>query len=278
MKETARHTWKDAIAVIGAGNMGAALAAGFCRRLGVDPKKVFVYDTDSKKTERLRKELGLTVASTPAQAVERARIVVLAIKPKLVDPVLKSLRRPLAARSTPALVVSVAAGVTVSELRSAAGKKPHIVRVMPNLACSIGVGTSAICGADPSDVALVEQMFQTVGGTVVLGSEVEMDAATALGASAPAFIFHIVEALADGGVKMGLTREQALSMATQMTLGSAELIKQTGKHPAELKDMVASPGGTTIAGIHVLEKGAVRGAMMSAIEAAALKAAQRRQK
>jgi pyrroline-5-carboxylate reductase len=277
VKNTSRSTsWKETIAVIGCGNMGGALIGGFCSKLKVDPKRIVACDTDAEKLADLQKRFGVRTSGNPKDAVSGAHVILLALKPKLVGPVLKSLKPVLAARRPTPLLVSIAAGVMLEEIRGIVGPRLRIVRGMPNLPCSIGVGLTAIYGSDPDDVLLAEYLFQGVGETIILQQESEMDAATALGASAPAFIFHVVEALADGGVKVGLTREQAMSMAAQMTRGAVAMILQSGRHPAELKDMVASPGGTTIAGLHVLEKAAVRGAMISAVEAAAVKAAERR--
>ena len=257
------------LAVIGCGNLGSALVRGFVAHLAGKECEIVACDTDAEKLAALKRELQVTIAPTPTEAVENADVIVIAVKPGLVSSVVSSLRSSWDRSSEAPLIVSVAGGVPLAVIRQAAGTKPRLARVIPNLACTVGFGVSSVYAENSQDTEVVQKLFRTVGTTMVLRSEFEIDVATALGASAPAFIFLIIEALADGGVRLGLTRENALEMAAQMVLGSAKLVQECRYHPAQLKDMVASPGGTTIAGLHVLESAGVRGAIISAVKASA---------
>ncbi len=263
------------IAVIGCGNMGAALVRGFCSRLGIPGANLYLCDHGGEKAEALAAEFSAKVSSLD-EAVANASVLILAVKPKHALGVLRSARAGLAQKTKSFVLISVAAGVRIEDLQQAAGGEISIVRVMPNLPTMIGEGLSAVFGEQPGNVKIVETLFRGVGEVVVLGQESELDVATALGAGAPAFIFQAIEALADGGVKMGLTRQSALRMAAQVTRGAASMVLEGVHHPATLKDMVASPGGTTIAGLHVLEKAGVRGAFISAVEASTNRAIELR--
>ena len=267
---------KNLISLIGCGNMGGSLIRGFFSKLGLSSDNVIVCDKDADKMGALVKEFGVRGTADCSKAVAGADIIIIALKPKLVPVVLQTIRALIEAEDRLPLVISVAGGVLLQELKEAIGPKARVVRVMPNLPCMVGVGMSAILGESTEDLATTDHLFKSVGMTTTVFSESDMDAATALGSSAPAFVFQFVEALADGGVKLGLSRDQSLTMAIQMVMGSAAMLKETGLHPAQLKDMVASPAGTTISGLHVLESASFRGAVISAIEAAGLKAAERR--
>ncbi len=274
MTPSAAKPGTESIAVIGVGNMGGALLRGFRERVGIAPELISICDRDEEKIEFLKKKFGVRGSIYAAEAVAGAKIIICALKPKIVAPVLASLRPVLDELKQPPLLISVAAGITIKELRQAAGPRVRLARVMPNVACIIGQGVSGIYSERTEDSAAVQKLFQGVGEAIVFGQESDLNVVTALGASGPAFLFVAIEALADGGVRMGLTREQALSLSALMVKGAASLILETGQHPAQLKDMVASPGGTTIAGLHELEKSGFRGALISAIEAAAKRAAE----
>jgi pyrroline-5-carboxylate reductase len=169
------------------------------------------------------------------------------------------------------LVVSVAAGVTLTAMAAGLGSGPRLVRVMPNTPCLIGRGASAFAlgpGATPADSELVARLLASVGIALPVDEKL-LDAVTGLSGSGPAFVYIMIEALSDGGVRMGLPREIATQLAAQTVLGAAEMVLTTGEHPGRLKDQVTSPGGTTIAGVQAMELGGVRGALMSAVEAAA---------
>jgi pyrroline-5-carboxylate reductase len=169
------------------------------------------------------------------------------------------------------LLISVAAGVTLRQLEEGAGRELRWVRVIPNTPCLVGASASGICPGENTtaeDAALVDRLFNAVGRAVRVPESL-LDAVTGLSASGPAFVYVVIEALSDGGVRMGLPRDVATTLAAQTVLGSARMVLETGLHPGALKDMVASPGGTTIAGLHALERGGLRAALIDAVEAAA---------
>jgi pyrroline-5-carboxylate reductase len=196
----------------------------------------------------------------------RSDVVVLAVKPHVVPAVAEEIADAL----TPDhLLVSLAAGVGLEALKSSL-KTDRVIRVMPNTPAMVGAGAAAYCaasGATDDDAALVEELLGAVGKCVRVREE-HMDAVTGLSGSGPAYVYVAIEALSDGAVKMGLPRQQATRLAAQTVLGAARMVLETGKHPGELKDAVTTPGGTTIAGLHALERAGVRRAFMDAVEAA----------
>lgn len=272
MKAKSLKLKRKSIGLIGCGNMGASLLKGFLLQLKLTAENIFICDSSLQKTAELRKEFAGLKESASAEIAEHCDIIILAVKPKDILPLLKQLRPTLKSRKTQPLLISLAASLRLTAIKDALYDSARVIRAMPNLPCLVGQGMSALLAENQEDLSIAEFLFSGMGKTVKLQSEQQMDAATALGASGPAFIFLIVEALADGGVKLGLSREQAQLMAEQMAFGSLSLLRESGRHPAELKDMVASPAGTTIEGLHVLEREGVRGALISAIEAAGLKA------
>jgi len=192
---------------------------------------------------------------------------VLAVKPQHMPAVLKEIAKGVEGRH---LFVSVAAGVPLSAMASALGQNTRIIRVMPNTPCLVGAGATAFARgakATEEDAALVERLFSTIGIAMEV-TEPLLDAVTGLSGSGPAYVFQVIEAMSDGGVRSGLPRNVATRLAAQTVLGAAKMVLDTGEHPAALKDGVASPGGTTIAGLHELERGALRGALINAVEAA----------
>ena len=267
----------ESIAVIGCGNLGAALIKGFRERLAIPGASIFICDHEAGKTAALKQKFGVTVCTEPSEAAKQASIVLIAVKPKAVADLLANIRPALNRQPKP-LLISVAAGVTTAELQEAAGKDTRIVRVMPNVASLIGLGAAGIFSSAAADAEAAQKLFEGVGYAFVCANEVELDAVTSLGGSAPAFMFIAIEALADGGVRMGLPREKALRLAAEMMRGAASMVIETGEHPGKLKDTVASPGGTTIAGLQILERNGFRGTLISAVEASAKKAAEGREK
>ncbi len=265
----------DTIAVIGCGNMGGAMLVGFIKRQGIAPGRVIACDRHPERLEIIAGELGCETTDSPTSAAKRADIIVLAVKPKDASAVLLELKSALAQRANSPLLISVVSGLTLERLDRELEQSARLVRVMPNIACMVGVGLSAIYSENVADQVKAEQLFKGIGDTVTVETEDHLEIATGLAASAPAFLFVIIEALADGGVKMGLSRETALAMAAKMVRGSAAMVVETGMHPAQLKDMVASPAGTTIAGLHILEQAGIRGTLISALEASVQKARQR---
>jgi pyrroline-5-carboxylate reductase len=262
-------TRRDKIGFLGGGNMAEALIKGL-----VTDYCLIVSDIVDKRLTFLNKKYGVTVSHHNTEVVEKSDTVVVAVKPGHVDSVVREVAPAL---TSDHLIISIAAGVSSSHICRLIDKTIRgVIRVMPNTPALVGEGMTVIgsdSGAPEEALAFAEKIFSTVGKIVRL-EEKYIDAATALSGSGPGFIFVVIEALVEGGVTIGLPRPLALQLTLQTVLGSAHLAVSTGKHPALLKEMVTSPGGTTISGIHVLENRGVRGALISAVEAAALKAEQ----
>ena len=260
-----------AIAMIGGGQMALALAEGFCRAGLLQPTDITVHDPVPAARERLAGRVpGIHFADSGAAAAAAARIVFLAVKPQQASAACREFAAALAAD---AVVVSIVAGLTLHNLAELAGT-PRIIRVMPNTPCLVGRGVSVVCHTPEGpagDLARVLELLAAVG-RVHEADETLMDAVTGLSGSGPGFVALVVEALADGGVKAGLPRSLALALATETLSGTAALLDQTGEHPAQIKDRVSSPGGTTIAGLAVLEQRGVRGALIDAVVTAAARA------
>lgn len=255
------------IGFIGAGQMATALAHGFVRSQLLQGDKIVAFDPSPVAAEKFAELIpGALVLAGNQAVVDQASVIFLAVKPQYVDAVLTD----VLSRVTPAkLFVSVAAGVTLTRLCDDLETK-RVIRVMPNTPCLVGVGASAFClghDATPEDAKLVEKLLSSVGIAYQLEEKL-LDAVTGLSGSGPAFVYEMIEALSDGGVRVGLPRDVATALAAQTVRGAAEMVLTTREHPAVLKDRVASPGGTTIAGLHVMEERAVRGALMSAVQAA----------
>lgn len=257
------------IGFVGAGNMGGALIQGFLSA-GVEPRTIQVFDPDRSKLEALE-TLGVEGRGSLERVVEDATVVVLAVKPNLIAQVLEA-----APEDAAPLWLSVAAGVTTTALEDALEGRvaPRVVRAMPNTPALVRAGATAIAAgrfAGEADLQIAEALMSAVG-SVVRVPESLMDAVTGLSGSGPAYVMLFLEALADAGVRAGLPRRTALTLAIETVRGAATLVAQTGLHPAELKDQVASPGGTTIAGLVALEQAGFRGATMSAVLAATARA------
>lgn len=255
---------------IGGGNMAEAMVKGLLQASLVTPEAVIVADVDQPKLRLLHDTYGVRVIQDNAGAALEADIIVLAVKPQVIPSVLADLR-PVVDHTR--LIISVAAGVPLSAIASRLDSCCRVVRVMPNTPALVQAGAAAIALGEkstPEDRQLAREIFQTLG-VVVEVDEVLMDAVTGLSGSGPAYIFVIVEAMTDGGVKMGLPRDIAQRLAIQTVLGSAKMLLELKEHPAQLKDRVTSPGGTTIAGLHQLEAGRLRATLINAVEAATLR-------
>jgi pyrroline-5-carboxylate reductase len=259
------------IAFVGAGNMAEALIKGLVASKKVEPTDITVSGRRFDKASKVAERYGINAAKDNNACVDGANIVVLGVKPQVMNSVLSG----LAAHVDPqALVISVAAGVTTGTIESHLRGGTHVIRTMPNTAAMVGHSATAIAPgahADDQDVEIARTVFEFVGRVVVV-DEVHLDAVTGLSGSGPAYIFLIIEALADAGVKVGLSREIALELAAQTLLGSAHMLLETGEHPGKLKDQVTSPGGTAIAGLHTLEAGGLRTTLINAVEAATRRA------
>jgi len=255
------------IAMIGAGQMGEALIGGWLAAKTVPAEALVATDASVERRDLMKRRFGVRTTSDNRDAAAWADVVVLAVKPQVLDGVMKELSPALGGK----LVLSLAAGVTIAHLAKLAPKGTRVVRVMPNTPVLVRDGASALsfgAGVTEKDRQLARRLFEAVGRVVVVDERL-MDAVTGLSGSGPAYVFLAIEALADGGVKAGLPRTVADLLAAQTVLGAARMVLETGEHPARLKDRVASPGGTTIAGLHRLEQGGVRAALIAAVEAAA---------
>ncbi len=259
-------------AIIGAGNMGRALLQGLLGTAGegVSPDRVTVTRRRPEKGAEMARALGVRTAASNVAAIAGADVVLLAVKPQILTKVLAELH----GHNPTALYVSVAAGVSTERIEVALGGEPRVVRAMPNTPALVHEGATAISAgryANDEDMARAQAIFERVGRVVVV-EEYHLDAVTGLSGSGPAYLMLIVEAFADAGVKVGLSREIAMELAVQTIRGSARLLQETGEHPGKLKDMVTSPGGTAIAGLHTLEAGGLRTTIMNAVEAATRRA------
>lgn len=262
------------ITFLGGGNMTEALVAGLLKAGLADPGQLTVTDILPSRLTLLRGQYKIRTSASNDEAVKRSDVVILSVEPHVLDEVLAGICRGLPSQ---ALVISVAAGYPMSRV-AAQLKRPklRVVRAMPNTPSSILEGVTAMTfgtHAVPPDRAIATKIFESVGRVVVLEERL-MDVVTGLSGSGPAYVYMMVEALADGGVKMGLSRPIAQSLATQTVFGTARMLIESGDHPAQLKDRVASPGGTTIAGLHQLEAGRLRAALIDAVEAATRRSAE----
>ncbi|MBI4589895.1 MAG: pyrroline-5-carboxylate reductase [Candidatus Rokubacteria bacterium] len=258
------------VGFLGGGNMGEALIRGLLKAELVPPEDVFVTDVRLDRLQQLGKLYGIHTLSDNALLVRRVDVVIVAVKPQIIHAVLKEVAPAVTTRK---LFISLAAGVPTAALRADLPKSVRLIRVMPNTPALVLEGVTAVAQADGlqrGDLETAQEIFGAVGKVVVLDEEL-LDAVTGLSGSGPAYVALMIEALADGGVKVGLDRITAMTLAAQTVLGSAKLLIETGAHPGQLKDMVTSPGGTAIAGIAALEEGGVRRTLISAVERATLR-------
>jgi len=256
------------IGFLGAGKMAEALARGLISGKLAPPGRITMSDTDEARRSHVANALQVRVVDDNIAAVHAADVVVVALKPGVVRQVLPGLARAVTGEK---LVVSIAAGIRLAELEGMLAEGTRIIRVMPNTPCLVGAGASGFalgCAATEADGDLVSRLLAAVGICFRL-PEALLDAVTGLSGSGPAFAAVVIEALADGGVLRGLPRDVALKLAAQTVLGTARLVLEAGQHPAQLRDMVASPGGTTIEGLKVLEERGLRAALIGAVDAAA---------
>jgi pyrroline-5-carboxylate reductase len=254
------------IAFLGAGNMAEALMKGLLAAQVADPQEIICTDPRADRGAALVAHYGVRFTRVNAEAVRAATIVVLAVKPQVMAPLLGEVGALL---DPSKLVISIAAGVPIATIADLSARGARIVRTMPNTPALVGAGATALAGgphASAADLVTATALFEAVGKAVVVDEHL-LDAVTGLSGSGPAYVFLAIEALADGGVKAGLPRATALELAAQTVLGAARLVLETGVHPGQLKDQVTSPAGTTIAGVHALEKAGFRAALMDAVMA-----------
>ena len=259
------------IGFIGAGNMAEALIRGLVRGGHIPAVHVLASAPRRPRLDALRAAYGIDVTLDNREVAAAAEILVLSVKPQILPKVL----REIADQVRPnALAISIAAGVGTEAIETALGETVRVVRAMPNVPATVGAGATAIAAgsrAGEADLDTARAIFDAVGITVAL-DEGHLDAVTGLSGSGPAYIFLILEALADAGVKVGLSRRDAQRLAAQTVMGSAKLLLDTDEHPGKLKDMVTSPGGTAIAGLHTLEEGGLRTTLINAVETATKRA------
>ncbi|MDP7551825.1 MAG: pyrroline-5-carboxylate reductase [Nitrospinaceae bacterium] len=254
---------------IGGGNMAEAMVNGLITASFIEARNILVSDPISERLEYMHSEYKVRTTSDNRELVQKSDILVIAVKPQSVKKILKNFADLVDGEK---LIVSVAAGVPISLIEEIldgkSEKKVPVVRTMPNTPALVQEGVTAICRSEhvtKTEMKIVHRIFEAIGRTVDV-EEGHIDAVTGLSGSGPAYIFMIIEALSDAGVKMGLSREVANILTVQTVLGSAKLARESGKHPGELKDMVTSPGGTTISGLHALEEGGLRTTLMNAVE------------
>ena len=259
------------IGFIGAGNMAEALIRGLVRGGHIAPHNVFASAPRNERLAELKAAYDIQVTRDNVEVARSAGLIVLSVKPQILDKVLREVGEHLRPN---ALVISIAAGVDTETIEEAVAEGVRVVRAMPNTPALVGAGATAIAAgkhADDTDLQTARAVFDAVGITVQL-DESHLDAVTGLSGSGPAYIFLILEALADAGVKVGLSRRNAQRLAAQTVMGSAKLLLETDEHPGRLKDMVTSPGGTAIAGLHTLEEGGLRTTLINAVETATKRA------
>ena len=252
---------------IGTGNMGSALAQGAAKK--TDPQQIILTDHFQEKAEALAASLGAQAGSLEAVAAE-SRFLFLGVKPHMMAALLKDLQPIFAKRKAPPVLVSMAAGLTVSQLEAMAKSPCPIIRIMPNTPVAQGAGVIlAVCNQHASaDIFRDFSAGMSGAGSIHPLDESLIDAGTAISGCGPAFTYQFIDALADGGVTCGLSRSDALQFAAQTVLGAAQMVLETGKHPAQLKNEVCSPGGSTIQGVRTLEQHALHAACMEAVIAA----------
>lgn len=251
------------LGLIGCGMMGSALVEGIVEKGLSKPGDIFIYDIDEKKTNALSHKLKVKAAIDLDFLCRKAKMIFLAVKPQDMKALLLNLKAFLKSHH---LLISIAAGLNIDFFEELLGKL-KIIRVMPNAPCVVGEGMSVVTKSDSVSREEEEEVLKLMGalGKVIVLPEKYMDVVTGLSGSGPAYVFLFIEALADGGVEMGLSRDVALLLAAQTVLGAAKMCLETGDHPSALKNRITSPGGTTSAGLLALEEGAVRASVIKAI-------------
>lgn len=253
------------IGFIGLGNMAKAIIGGMLKQNLVRPEDIIGSARTKATLEAAEKEFGIITAGDNQRVAEEADVLVLAVKPVFFPEVIGEIKGAVMENK---LIISIAAGKTIEWIKGEFGKPVKLIRCMPNTPALVGEGCTAVCG-DPAaeqDMELCMRLMGSFGKAIAIDERL-MDAAGAVGGSAPAYVFMFIEALADGGVAAGMPRKQAYEFAAQAVLGSARMVLESGLHPGELKDMVCSPGGTTIEGVRVLEERGMRSSVIEAISA-----------
>jgi pyrroline-5-carboxylate reductase len=255
------------LAFLGAGNMASAMLRGLVAQHICEPSRIYATDVRPESLQGLVSTLGIQGAASNRDACAAADVIVLAVKPQVLESVVTEVADVL---SDHKLVVSIVAGVPIARIQRWLGGRGRVIRTMPNTPAMVGAGATAMSagpGVTEADMDIARRLFEATG-TVVRVEERLLDAVTGLSGSGPAFAFVAIEALSDAGVRAGLARDVATRLAAQTLLGAAKMVLETGEHPARLKDMVTSPAGTTIAGVAALDAHGFRHALHAAVEAA----------
>jgi len=257
----------EKIGVIGAGKIGSAIARGIIRAGLVNKESVMSSDVSDELRQAIARDLDIKVTPDNGALCEFAEIIILAVKPQIVDPVAREIAKKLGKSK---LLVSVAAGVPLGRIETHLERGARVVRVMPNIPCVVGAGAAGFAGGGHATAADLEKVGAILNsfGVGLAVEEKYLDAVTGLSGSGPAYVFLFMEALADGGVQVGLSRDVALKLAMQTVYGAARMALESNKHLSELKDEVTSPGGTTIAGLYAMEQNGFRGTVMKAVVSA----------
>jgi pyrroline-5-carboxylate reductase len=256
------------ICILGTGNMGQALVSGLVGSGSSKPQDIICTDIREVKLKAIEKQYGVQTSTNNLEAVSQADIIIYAVKPQIMATVLNETAEKL---DMSKLIISIAAGVPMEAIESCLNKELRLIRVMPNIAAAVKEAATAIAAgrhASKEDVQLAMEIFDSIGKSVFIQENYLMDAITGLSGSGPAYIFLIVEAMADAGVKVGLSRQEALFLSAQTVLGAAKMLIETQEHPGQLRDRVTSPGGTAIAGLATLEEGGLRTTLIHAVEVA----------
>ena len=254
------------LGIIGCGKMGSALVKGAIKENAIDGQKVMVIDLVPELAQKLSNDIGATVAKTNDDLIKNADAILLCVKPQDMISLTDSFNKERSSK----LFISIAAGIKIDDLEKSLKNDDRVIRVMPNTPAMIGQGASAQSkgkNATESDAEFVSKILNAVGISIEV-PEKQLDAVTGLSGSGPAYIYTVIEALADGGVLVGLPKEKALTLAAKTVIGAAKMVMKSDEHPAKLRDQVASPGGTTIAGLAALESGKLRSTLIEAVKAA----------
>lgn len=260
------------LGIIGAGNMATAIISGIIKSGLIAKDNIMVSDIDSEKLAEAERKFGVITTKHNKQLVERSNITIVAVKPNIYPMVFADLANVDGVQNK--LFISIAAGVSISQIKEYIGFDARVIRTMPNTPALVGEGMTVISSLPPctdDDISKTQEIFNAVGKTALM-SESQMCATVALNGSSPAYVYILIEAMADAAVKSGIPRQAAYELAAQSVLGSAKMVLETGEHPGKLKDMVCSPGGTTIAAVEVLEREGFRSSIMEAMSACTKKA------
>ena len=252
------------IGLIGSGNMAKAMIGGIVKSKLVDPSNVIASDLNELALENVKNEYGINITTNSKEVVKFSDIVIVAVKPNVYDVVLEGVKELVDDKK---IIVTIAAGKTIESIENVIGNDKKVIRTMPNTPALVNEGMSALCknnNITDEELNMVKEIFNSFGKAEIV-SEYLIDAVIGASGSAPAYVFMFIEAMADAAVLAGMPRNQAYTFAAQAVMGSAKMVLETGKHPGELKDMVCSPGGTTIEAVKTLEVEGFRSAVIKAI-------------